>query len=137
MNEKQKNTLLAAGIVSGVVSLPMTWMTIHNAEMQMGGGLGNLFNSAFPGMTFDLTALNGHVTMLVKTPLWFVVGVAIAANVMQLMRSSAMFAISRTALWIVAIVAALWITIPILLALSSGKATLGIGWLLGLFSAAA
>jgi len=137
MNPKQKNTLLAAGIVSGLVSLPMTWMTIRNAEMQIEGGFGNLFNSAFQGMTFDVTGLNGHVTLLFKTPLWFVVGVAIAANVLQLMRSSDTFAIPKIALWIVAIGAAIWITIPILMALSSGKATLGIGWFLGLFCAAA
>ena len=137
MNTKQKNTLLAAGIVSGLVSLPMTWMTIRNAEMQIEGGLGDLFNSAFQGMTFDVTGLNGHVTMLFKTPLWFVVGVAIAANVIQLMKSSNAFAIPRIALWIVAVAAAVWITIPILLALSSGKATLGIGWFLGVCCAAA
>lgn len=137
MDSKQKNTLLAAGIVSGLVSLPMTWMTIRNAEVQIEGGLGNLFNSAFQGMTFDVTGLNGHVTMLLKTPLWFVVGAAIAANVLQLMKSSNAFAIPRLALWIVAVAAAVWITIPILLALSSGKATLGIGWFLGVCCAVA
>ncbi|TWU34529.1 hypothetical protein Q31b_54830 [Novipirellula aureliae] len=137
MNAKQKNTILAAGIVSGLVSLPMTWMTIRNAEMQIEGGFGNLFNSAFQGMTFDVTGLNGHVTLLFKTPLWFVVAVAIAANVLQLMRSSDAFAIPKIALWIVAIGAAIWITTPIGLALSSGKATLGIGWFLGLACASA
>jgi len=137
MNPKQKNTLLAAGIVSGLVSLPMTWITIRNAEMQIEGGFGNLFNSAFQGMTIDVTGLNGHVTMLFKTPLWFVIGVAIAANVLQLMRSSDAFAIPKIALWIVAVVAAIWSTIPIIMALSSGKATVGIGWFLGLCCAAA
>ena len=133
MNLKQKNTLLAAGIISGLLSLPMTWMTIRNAEVQIEGGFGSLFNSAFQGMTFDVTGLNGHVTMLFKTPLWFVIGVAIAANVIQIMRSSNAFAIPKIALWIVAVGSAVWITIPILLALSSGKATLGIGWFLGVF----
>ena len=137
MNLKQKNTLLAAGIISGLLSLPMTWMTIRNAEVQIEGGFGSLFNSAFQGMTFDVTGLNGHVTMLFKTPLWFVIGVAIAANVIQIMRSSNAFAIPKIALWIVAVGSAVWITIPILLALSSGKATLGIGWFLGVFCAAA
>jgi len=136
MNPKQKNTLLAAGIVSGLMSLPMTWMTIPTAEMQIEGG-GDLFNSAFQGMTFDITGLNGHVTLLLKTPLWFVVGIAIALNVLQLMRSSDAFAIPKSALWIVAIGAAIWITIPMIMVLSSGEATLGIGWFLGLCCAAA
>ncbi len=137
MNQKQKNTLLAAGIVSGLVSLPMTWMTIRNAEMQIPAGLGNLFDSAFQGMAFDVTGLNGHVTLLVKTPLWFVIAIAIGANVIQIMRSSNAFAIPRIALWIVAVLAAVWVTIPISFALSSGKATVGVGWFLGLFCAAA
>ena len=68
--------------------------------------------------------------------LWFVVGVAIAANALQLMRSSNAFEISKAALWIVAIVAAVWMTIPLFVALFSGKATLGIGCLLGLCCAA-
>jgi hypothetical protein len=137
MNSKTKNTILAAGIVSGLASLPLTWMTIHNASMNVEGGLGELFNSAFQGMTFDVTALNGHVTLLIKTPLWFVVAVAIAANVIQLMRHSNAFAIPKIALWIAAVMAAAWIAIPVLVALSSGKVTLGIGFLLGLLCAAA
>ena len=31
MNAKQKNTLLIAAIVSGIISLPLPWMSIHNA----------------------------------------------------------------------------------------------------------
>lgn len=137
MNAKQKNTLLAVGIVSGLLSLPMTWMTIYNAEVQVGGGLGNAFNTAFQNMIFNVTGLNGQVTVFFTAPLWFVVGVAIAANVMQMMRSSGAFAIPKIALWVFAVVAAVWITIPMLLVLSSGKATLGIGWFLGVFCAAA
>lgn len=137
MDPKLKNTLLAAGIVFGLVSLPMTWMTIRNAQIQIeGSSLGEIFNSAFPMMTINVTGLNGHVTMLFKTPLWGVIGAAIAANVLQLMRSSNAFAVPRVALWITAIGAAVWVTIPVLLALSSGRATLGIGWFLGCCCAA-
>lgn len=137
MDPKQKNSLVAAGIVSGLVSLPMTWMTIRNAQIQFEGGLGGLFNHSFPGMTIDVTGLNGHVTMLFKTPLWFVVLVAIAANVLQIMKSSKAFAIPKTAQWTIAIASAVWIAIPALLAVSSGNATLGIGWFLGVCCAAA
>jgi hypothetical protein len=137
MNPKQKNTLLAAGIVSGLLSLPMTWMTIRNAEFNIEGGFGDLFNSAFQGMTLDVTGLNGHVTLLFKTPLWFIVAIAIAANALQLMRSSDMFAIPKRALQIVVIGATFWVTVPIINVLLTGEATLGIGALLGLCCAAA
>ena len=137
MNPRQRNSLLAAGIAAGVVSLPMTWMTIRNAEMQIEGGFGDMFNSAFQDMTINVTGLNGTLTFLFSTPLWFVIGFATAANVLQLMRSSELFAIPSFVLWLFAIVSLVWITIPILSALTSGKVTLGLGWFLGLFCAGA
>ncbi len=137
MNPKQKNTLLAAGIVSGLMSLPMTWMTIRNADVKINGGFGDLLDSAFQGMTFDVTGLNGHVTLLFKTPLWFIVAIAIAANALQLMRSSDVFAIPKSALRIVVIGATIWVILPIINVLLTGDATLGIGALLGLSCAAA
>lgn len=132
MNPKQKNTLLAAGIVSGLLSLPMTWMTIRNADIKINGGFGDLLDSAFQGMTFDVTGVNGHVTLLFKTPLWFVVAISIAANAVLLMRSSDMFAIPKRALRIVVIGATFWVTVPMINVLLTGDATLGIGALLGL-----
>jgi hypothetical protein len=134
MNAKQKNSLLAAGILSGFLSLPMTWLTVHNPQMD--GEAGRLFGSAFSGMSFPVTALNGNVTFLINTPLWFIVGVAIVAGAIQLMRYSQMFAIPKLAEWVTAVVGVLWINIPIIVPLFSDKATLGIGWLLGAFCAA-
>jgi hypothetical protein len=137
MNPKQKNTLLAAGIISGLMSLPMTWMTIRNADIKINGGFGDLLDSAFQGMTFDVTGLNGYVTFLFKTPLWFLVAIAIVANALQLMRSSDVFAIPKSAIRIVAIAASIWVTVPTINVLLTGEATLGIGALLGLCCAAA
>jgi len=57
-----------------------------------------MFNSAFGGMTIDVTGLNGHVTFLFKTPIWFIVCVAIAANALQLMGNSKTFAIPKSSL---------------------------------------
>ena len=133
MTQPQKNTTLALGIVAGLLSLPLPWMTLRGATMQ--GNIGDMFNAQFGEMTIDVTGLNGHVTILFKTPLWFIVGVAITANVLQLMRNSKSFAIPRSAEWLAAIVAVVWIVLAILVALFSGKATPGIGSLLGLASA--
>jgi hypothetical protein len=135
MSPKQKNTALVAAIVSGLFSLPLTWMTLRNAQMQIGGGIGDLISSTFPGFAFDVTGLNGHVTLLLKTPLWFIVCIAISASVLQLMRPSQTFAIPRLAMWGTAIVGVVWTTVPVTIVLVTGKASVGIGWLLGLFCA--
>ena len=132
MTQSQKNTALAIAIVAGLISLPLTWMTIRGATIQ--GGLGEMFNSMLGGMTIDVTGLNGHVTFLFKTPIWFIVGVAIAASVLQLMHNFEMFAISRIVEWLTSIVAVAWVLIAIIIALFSGQASLGIGSLLGLAS---
>lgn len=133
MTQPQKNTALALAIVAGLISLPLTWMTIHGATIE--GGLGDMFHSAFGGLSIDVTGLNGHVTLLFKTPIWFIVGVAIAASALQLMHNSRMFAIPRFAEWLTSIVAVAWVALAIMVALLSGKASLGIGSLLGLASA--
>lgn len=133
MTRQQRNTALAAAILAGVLSLPLTWMTIRGAQVQ--SPLGDMFNSAFGPMTVSITGLNGHVTFLAKTPIWLIVGVAIAASVLQLMRHSAAFAIPRAAEWLSAILAVAWVSIVIVLALLSDTASIGVGSLLGLLSA--
>ena len=83
MKQQHKNSLLALAIFCGLLSLPMTWLTIRDAQIQ--SGFGEMFNSAFGGITIDVTGLNGHLTFLVKTPIWFIVLLAIAASSLQLM----------------------------------------------------
>ena len=134
MTQQQKNTALFVAIVCGVISLPLTWMTIRGATVQ--GPFGNAFNAAFGGMSINVTGFNGHVTVLFKTPIWFIVCVAISGSGLQLMRNSTMFAIPRFAEWLVAIVALVWVGLAVFVALFSGKASLGLGALVGLVSAA-
>jgi hypothetical protein len=134
VKQQHKNSLLALAIVAGLLSLPMTWMTIRGAQIL--GGFGEMFNFAFDGMTIDVTGLNGHLTFLVKTPIWFIILVAIAASVVQLMRGSKTFAIPSAVEWGIACVAVAWVGLALVIALFSGKASLGIGALLGLFAAA-
>jgi uncharacterized paraquat-inducible protein A len=135
MNSKQKNTALVASTVSGLFSLPLTWMTIPNAPLQVGGVVGDFFNSVFQGLSVEVTGLNGYVTVFIKTPLWFVVCIAIGASLLQLIRHSTVFAIPRLALWGTAMVAVIWTSIPVGLILITGKASVGVGWLLGIFCA--
>jgi hypothetical protein len=133
MTQPQKNTALALAIVAGVMSLPLPWMTIRGATIQSGPG--HIFHSASDGLTIDVTGLNGHVTLLFKTPIWFIVGVAIAASVLQLMHHSGMFAVPRFAEWLTSIIAVAWVAPAIIVAMLSGKTAPGLGLLLGLAAA--
>ncbi len=135
MTKPQKNTALVAAIVAALLSLPLAWMTIQDAQIQ--GDFGNMLNmfNLLGGMTINVTGLNGSVTLLFKVPIWFIVCIAIGANALQLMAGSKSFAIPKLAQWVTAIVATAWIGLAVFVALSSGKVTLGIGALLGLLSA--
>jgi len=134
MTQPQKNTLRAIAIVAGLLSLPLTWMTLTGATMR--GPFGNSMGSPFGGMTINVTGLNGSLTFLVKTPIWLVIGMAIAANALQLMRNTKVFAVPPVAEWGTAVVALVWVSMAILIALGSEKAGLGIGALVGLVCAA-
>lgn len=138
MDIRQKNTLLVTAILAGLMSLPLTWMTIHNAQFQFGGmnGLNQMFGNELPAMSFDVTGLNGHVTMLIKAPLWFVVCVAIGAGVLQLIQHSRMFAVPMFAARGAAVIGLVWTMVPIVPAMLTGKGTPGIGWLLAMYCAA-
>src|SRR5688572_2886937 len=131
MTQPQKNSTLVFGIVAGVLSLPLKWMTIRGAKIQ--GDFGDL-DITFGEMNLGVTGLNGTVTLLFESPLWFIIGVAIGANALQFVRNSRVFAVPRIAEWAAAIFAILWIGSAVVLAVFSGNATLGIGALLGLAS---
>ena len=66
-----------------------------------------------------------------ETPIWFIIVLATAASVLQLMSSSMMFAVLRFLEWITATVAVAWIGLVIIPSLSAGRGTLGIGGYLG------
>ena len=168
MDIRQKNTLLVTAILAGLMSLPLTWMTIHNArvqseggvnirlgfisahdhnaELKFGGGMNDrggmnahieMFGAPYSAMSFDVTGLNGHVTMFFNAPLWFVICVAIGANVLQLMQHSRLFTVPTFAAWGTALIGIVWTSAPIGLTLVTGKATPGIGWLPAMYCAAA
>ena len=136
MNPKQKNTLLAAAILTGVLSLPLTWLTIQNASFRFNSPIPHMMGSASMVMNVNLTGLNGNVKLLLPMPLWFVIGVAIGASALQLMRNTNSFEIPRIAEWLAAGFAVIWTTLPVLIGLTTGKVTPGVGWLLGMVSAA-
>ena len=133
MTQQQKKTALAVAIVAGLVSLPMTWLSISGAQFD--GSLGEMATAALGDITFNANAFNGRITFLVETPIWFIVAVAIAASVLQLMENSPAFSIPPLAQWLTAIVGVVWIGLAVVLPVFAENATLGIGALVGLVAA--
>lgn len=131
ITQQQKNTAAVFAILAGLVSIPLTWMTVRGPLLL--SGLGNSLN--LPIGQLNVTGVNGTITFLFKSPIWFIVGIAISANVIQLMQNSRQFAIPWFAGWVTSIFGVIWIGIGICVALFSDKATLGIGSLLGFFCA--
>lgn len=132
MTPKQKNTALVAAILAGLLSLPLTWFTIRNAEISFNGPMAGMFNSAMMGMTLSVNGFNGRVSFLFTTPIWLLVFVSIGASILQLMRNSKAFEIPQIAEWITAVIGVVWMSVPILITMTSGKVGIGIGWILGL-----
>ncbi|GAB5439756.1 MAG: hypothetical protein Fues2KO_01050 [Fuerstiella sp.] len=128
MNLQNRRLLLAGAVVLGLLSLPMTWMTIHNA--QISGGMFSM-----PGMSLDVTGLNGHVTLLVKTPLWFVVSVIVAAAVAQWMHFTGTITVPRPLAAVLSIAGLGWVGLAIVISLASSQASLGLGALIALAAA--
>lgn len=131
MTQQQKNTAALFAVIAGVISIPLTWMTIYGGRLTAGPGS----QISIPIEKMYVTGVNGSITVIFQTPIWFIVGIAVAANVLQLMRNSRQFAIPRFAEWLAALFGVVWIGAGISLALFSDKVSLGIGSLLGLFCA--
>ncbi|QDT45878.1 hypothetical protein Pan241w_60060 [Gimesia alba] len=134
-----KNTAAVFAILAGLISLPLTWMTISGVQLNgqlVNGDLGNPISFPFPIGNINVTGFNGHITLFIKTPIWLVISIAIVANVLQLMHKSVQFAVPHFAQWLTALFGFTWISMAICVVLFSDKAGLGIGSLLGLFCAA-
>jgi hypothetical protein len=119
---------LLLSIFAGLLSLPLTWMTIVS-----GVNFNPVLSPPFSAMTLDITGLNGHVTFLFQAPLWFIACIAILANVLQFLHHTKTFAVNRTAEWLTAVIAAAWIGLALIVGLADG-ATPGIGALMALIS---
>lgn len=134
MTQQAKNSLLAAAILAGLLSLPATWMTITASQLR--GPAGGLL-SVFDGLRVNVTGLNGSLTLLIAMPIWLIVGIAIGSSALQLAKDSKTFAVPPALQWGTAIVAVAWIIVPLTIGMLSKGASPGIGALLGLFAAGA
>jgi hypothetical protein len=126
MNVKRKNTVRATAIGEGLISLLMAWFSVLKV---LEFGFGNGFN-------MDAYAWNSHVTLFIKMPVWFIVMLSIAANVLQYMSYSRNFEVSKAVEWGVAGFAALCMSLPFYSSIASSREfTVGLGWMLGMYCA--
>lgn len=144
LNDQQRNTLLALGIAVGMISIPLTWFTAK--AIQVEGRMQVFFMQTVESMLeqvdpdleevnqVEINAWEGQIEFPFKTPLWIIVCIAIGAGVLQLMRSSEMFEVPLTIVWLAALTACAWIGGTFLYVLSTKVAELGVGAFLGLAS---
>jgi hypothetical protein len=138
-----RNSAVLAAAVCGLLSLPSTWLTVHEAKVTWNGenpgpaGITlNDLSEFLGGTDFAITGLNGHVTFGLQFPLWSLVALALAASGLLVLRDSPRFAVAPVVVWLVALAALFLTTVPFLALLTSSKASMGVGWLLAFASAA-
>jgi hypothetical protein len=136
------NALLAISTAAGLLSLPTTWLTIRSTNIRItpqisgqilspASDLSSLFKTAVDNTYMEVTGLNGHVTLWASFPIWIIIAIAITAGACQLADNFSGFDFPRPLLWTIACLAAFLVVLPPVIGLLSGRATLGIGWVLG------
>ena len=122
-----KNNAVLTGngaILLLLISLPLTWMTIRNAGMQLPS---NMSFPSFPGITFKVTGLNGTITFLAQVPIWLIVMVGVIGVALALMNHLGLASVARAVPLLLVFFSAIYIVIAIVVALGSGNASPGIG----------
>lgn len=135
MRTANKNQVVLCAIAAGLLlcSLPTTWATINNAQLQFNGGpFGDGgFNMPMPTPMFNLnvTGLNGYITMGVKLPIWLLAIAGAATIGLAALNAADVTKVPPAALLVALAVVGLFFAVG-LVAMLSGDATLGIGYVL-------
>lgn len=142
VEEKNNNRAILAAVAAAMLlcSLPLTWMTIQNAQIEFSGtpfGSGGPFGNGgptlqmpgFPGMQLAVTGTNGSMTLGAKLPIWLLVVAAVGAILVAMLNELNVASVPAAVLLVVLGVVGLFFGAG-LLAVFSGEASLGIGYLL-------
>lgn len=131
MCSKLHNLLLLAGIASGVLALPMTWVTYDPAISSGPGFFSDWWTSTFSNGPVAITGLNGRFHLPVGgAQLWFIISLAIGANVLQLLNNLKAIVVSRFIVRRFAVTGFIMVAFPVLMVLVDQTDARGIGWLL-------
>ncbi len=133
MNKNNSIMMGIGGMLALVISLPLEWMTIKIAKMnipQFGGGfegLGNMMSSTFGNMSTSVTGFNGHVTLLAKLPIWLIVVVGLMGVLLAVLNSLRITMLPKYVPLIPMAISAIYVLATLLIAAGSSEATVGIG----------
>lgn len=133
MRGANKNQVVLCAIGAGLLlcSLPTTWLTINNAQLNFNGGPfgGGSFNMPTPTISMNVTGLNGSITMGVKTPIWLLAIAGAATIALAALNAADVTKVPSAALLVALAVVGLFFVVGLLTTLG-GDATLGIGYVL-------
>jgi hypothetical protein len=130
MNKNNAVLLGISAILALAVSLPLVWMTIHEAHIELSGGMPGfrgMPRPSVPAMNFEVTGINGHITFLAKVPIWLIVVVGMAGVLLALLNGLGAASLSRVVPLIPLSAAAVYILIALVIAVGSEKASVGAG----------
>jgi hypothetical protein len=125
----RSNALLLGfgSLLALAVSIPLEWLTIHNATMTLDiNGMPQGMPSGFGPISLTVTGLNGHLSLGVKAPIWLLIVVGMVGTALSMLNTTG---VTGTPRWIPGIplaIAAIYFLAGLLIGLS-GDASLGIG----------
>jgi amino acid transporter len=132
--EKEMNSnaiVIGVGaLLALVISLPLEWMTIHNAQIQFDDGfeeLEEMMSPSFGQMTVKVTGINGRITFLVELPIWLIVVVGLIGVILALLNSLGVASLPKLASLIPISLSSLYVIVALILTIASSEASLGVG----------
>ncbi len=126
---------IGASIAMLLASLPLEWVTIHNAQFNFGGGgpqqMG--FNLPMPaGFSIAATGMNGTLTIgPLKAPMWLLAGVGACLLLIGLLNELRLAAVPKSAVLIPLGVVGAFLLVG-LAGVLADDGSLGIGYVLAL-----
>ncbi len=130
MNKNNSIIMGIGAMLALVISLPLEWMTIHNARMQFSGGVqgfGEMMSSSLGTMTLKVTGINGHITFLAKLPIWLIVVVGLIGVLLALLNCLRATSLPRLVPLIPLSLSAVYVVVALLITIGSSEATVGVG----------
>jgi hypothetical protein len=130
MNKSNSIILGIGAMLALAISLPLEWMTIHNAKMQFSGafqGVGDMMSSSLGTMTLKVTGINGHITFLAKLPIWLIVGVGLVGVLLAFLNCLRATSLPKLVPLVPLSLSALYVFIALVITIGSSEATIGVG----------
>ncbi len=130
MNKNNAIILGVGAMLALVISLPLEWMTIHNARMQFSGGFqgfGGMMSSSFGPMTVKVTGINGHITFLATLPIWLIVVVGLIGILLAFLNCLRVTSLPKFTALVPLSLSTLYVVVAFLITIGSSEATVGAG----------